>query len=407
MKVTGIIAEYNPFHNGHKYHIEESRKKTNCDSIIAVMSGNYVQRGEPAIIDKWSRTKMALLNGVDLVIELPSIFSCATAETFAHSSVKLLNDTGIVDFISFGSESGDISSIENASSLLAVESEVFKKTIKTYLSQGMSFPVARQKTMEMLTGENYDFISYSNNILAIEYIKALSSLKSGIQPIAITRKGEGYNSKNIDTSFSSASGIRDAIAYDNFHAISKTMPENALEILMDSINKGMSPITLDAFSEYLNYLLREKSSKELACISDVAEGLENRIKSSANNYFKTTEILNFIKTKRYTYTRLQRVLLHILLNIKTETADYYKQNGYSPYIRVLGFKKDKEKLLSSIVENSSLPVLVNFKDSEGLNDNCKNLLNMENKATDIYYLGSPAQSYRKLNKEYTTPVVII
>ena len=407
MKVLGIVAEYNPFHNGHKYHIQESRKKTNCDAVIAVMSGNYVQRGEPSLIDKWSRTKMAILNGVDLVIELPSIFSCATAETFAYSSVKLLNDTGVVDFLSFGSEIGDIKSIESVASLLSSENEIFKKTIKSYLNQGMSFPVARQKTMETLTGKNYDFISSSNNILAIEYIKALNSLKSKITPLTITRKGEAYNSKNIVTSFSSASAIRDAITNNNFGQIAKTIPNNVFEILIDGINKGIAPITLDSFCEYLNYLLREKSSQELACISDISEGLENRIKSSADSCFKTKEILDFIKTKRYTHTRLQRVLLHILLNIKTETIDYYKQTGYSPYIRILGFKKDKEKLLSAIVKNSSLPILVNFKDGKNLNENCKTLLDIESKATDIYYLGSPSQKYKNLNKEYTTPVVII
>lgn len=408
MKIAGIISEYNPFHNGHKFHIEETRRITGCDFVIAVMSGNYVQRGEPAIIDKWSRTKMALLNGIDAVIEIPTIFSSSTAETFAHCAVKLLNDTNIVDYISFGSESGNIETLRKTALFLTEESSSFKALIKKYLDLGNSYPFARQKALEVITGTSQNIISSSNNILAAEYIKALSKLKSDIQIFTVERKGEEYTSLEIN-SFSSATGIRKAILEKNLCDIEKTMPKSSFEILYEGIKKGVSPIELNSFSQELNFLLRSKTPKELAEILDISEGLENRILNFVNgNHFKADEILSGIKTKRYTYTRLQRALLHILLDIKTKDMENIKNSGYSPYIRVLGFRKDKQAVISLLTQKAVLPVITNFKNSDNLVDlNCRTLLDMEKKFTNIYFLGCPEKTQRALNKEYTTPVVIV
>lgn len=408
MNIAGIVAEYNPFHNGHKYHIEETMRITGCDDIIVALSGNFVQRGEPAIVDKWTRTRCALLNGASIVIELPVLFSTSGAQYFAHSAVKLLNDTGIVDFLSFGSEMGSLLQLEETAKILANESCHFSTAIKNYLENGLTYAVARQTALEEITEKSHSFISSSNNILAIEYLKALYIINSSIIPVTVKRIGEGYNSINTTSPYPSASALRKAVAGGNMEILTSSMPSNAVQMFTHTVQKGSAPIFLNDFSTQLNYCLRSKSPQELSRILDINEGLENRILKSLATCYNIDEILAFVKTKRYSHTTLQRALLHILLGVETDTIKKYQQNGYSPYIRVLGFRKDRQHLLKSLIENASIPVITNVKkDEDNLDESGKFLFNLEKKATDLYFMASPTQNHRNINKEYTTPMVIV
>ena len=408
MNTAGIVAEYNPFHNGHKYHIEETMRITGCDNIIVALSGNFVQRGEPAIVDKWTRTHFALLNGASIVIEIPVLFSTSGAQYFAHSAVKLLNDTGIVDFLSFGSEIGSLSQLKDTAKILANESYHLSTAIKNNLENGLTYAVARQIALEEITEKSHSFISASNNILAIEYLKALYSLNSTITPVTVKRIGEGYNSTNTSAPYPSASAIRKAVSRENMEILKSSMPENVQQMFTHTVQNGSAPIFLNDFSAQLNYCLRSKTLQELGRILDISEGLENRILKSLATCYNIDDILAFIKTKRYSFTTLQRALLHILLGVETDTIKKYQQNGYSPYIRVLGFRKDKQYLLKSIIENASIPVITNVKkDEEKLDEKGKILFNLEKKATDLYFMAAPSQKHRNINKEYTTPMVIV
>ncbi|MGE4214560.1 MAG: nucleotidyltransferase [Anaerotignaceae bacterium] len=408
MNTAGIVAEYNPFHNGHKYHIEETMRITGCDDIIVALSGNFVQRGEPAIVDKWTRTRSALLNGASIVIELPVLFSTAGAQYFAHSAVKLLNDTGIVDFLSFGSEMGSLSQLKETAKILLNESTQLSTAIKNNLENGLTYAVARQTALEEITEKSHSFISSSNNILAIEYLKALYDLNSSIMPVTVKRIGEGYNSTNTASAYPSASALRKAVANGDMEILASAMPKNAQQMFTHTVQNGSAPIYLNSFSTQLNYCLRSKSPKELSKILDINEGLENRILKSLATCYSINDILDFVKTKRYSHTTLQRGLLHILLDIETNTIKQYQQNGYCPYIRVLGFRKDRQHLLKSLIEKASIPVITNVKrDENNLDENGKHLFNLEKKATDLYYMASPSQKHRNVNKEYTTPMVIV
>lgn len=402
MKVTGIIAEYNPFHNGHKYHLESSKKITNSDYCIVVMSGNYVQRGEPAIADKWIRTKMALQNGADIVIELPSIYATSSAEFFAQNSINILNSTNIVDSICFGSEINDIKLITKFATILSDEPLPYKSILKRELSKGVSFPTARSTALKEYTGYDSKFLESPNNILGVEYLKSLIKLNSKLVPYTLKRN-VAYNSKDLNDNITSALSIRESLKSNNIEIIKSTIPMLGFNTLLDSIKSGNSPIFLDNFSTILNYKLR--TNDKLDEILDIDEGVENRILNAASSNFKVTDIIKAVKTKRYTFTKLQRALLHIILDIKK--SDLKKYNLNLKYIRILGFRKQSEKLLSYLISNSDVPVITNLK--KALNtmskDTC-DLIYKENLFTDIYFLANPSLNKRLPNKEYTMPIIV-
>jgi len=370
MKIAGIIAEYNPFHNGHAYQINKCRELTGCDDIVAIMSGDYTQRGEPAIVNKYLRAEMALLNGVDIVIELPSIFSMASAEYFAFSSVYLLNATNSVDLLCFGSEETDIEKLSAAADVLLNESDDFKHIISTKLKSGMSFATARHEAAnEVYVGTLP--LRDPNSILGVEYIKALKKLESSIVPFAVQRTGAGHDSSNFSGCFASASAIRNSAKIGHFYEIERVMPSNSLDLL-----KSASRLTdIDDFSPLLHYVLFSRTDQKLAEIFDMSEGLHNRIISAAKSIYLISDIVKQVKTKRYTYTKIQRVIMNIILNV---TKPFFNEHsGKPPYIRVLGFNKDKEYLLREIVKNSSIPVVTNIKNP------CE-LLKFDLKASELF-----------------------
>lgn len=379
---TGIIAEYNPFHKGHKYHIEETKRITNTD-IVAIISGNFVQRGEPAMTDKHTRAKMALLNGVSLVLELPVEYATGSADIFATGAINILNSTGIIDNLSFGSEAGNLSVFSKISDILNNEPPLYKTQLKEYLNLGLSYPSSRNKALESYLNTDLAFLNKPNNILALEYIRAIKKLDSKITPVTIERIISQYNSNLLSGEISSASAIRTALINKDKFALN-AIPKNCINLIT---NKKIP--TLDDFSTILSYILCTTPPIELSKYADVTEGLENRITNT--DFVTISELMENIKTKRYTYSKLQKALLHIILGITKE-----EQQKPPKYIRLLGFRKDKKHLLSDMVKNSSLPVITNVKENS-------DLLEREILSTDIYNI----VNNNKRGLEYTTPLVII
>ncbi len=377
---TGIIAEYNPFHKGHMYHINETKKITDND-IVVIMSGNFVQRGEPAMTDKHTRAKMALRNGVSLVIELPVEYATGSADVFAKGAVNILDATGIIDTLSFGSEQGSTDIFDKISDILNNEPNTFKELIKNYLNSGLSYPSARTKALEEYMSLNLDFMNRSNNILALEYIRQLKKLNSSIKPVTVERIVSEYNSRSLSGEISSASAIRQALLDKDISALD-SIPENCIDLIKDK-----KIPQLNDYTSILSYILCTRSPSEISEYADITEGLENRILNTEFN--SIDELITKTKTKRYTYSKLQKAILHIILGItkKDQQAD-------PKYIRVLGFRKDKKYLLKELTEKASLPVIMNVKENE-------NLLKREIIATDIYNI--PLN--KKRGMEYTTPLV--
>ncbi len=411
MRIVGIVAEYNPFHNGHLYHLKTSLAETGAEKAIAIMSGHFVQRGEPAMWDKWRRTEMALKNGVSLVLELPVFFSTASAEFFAACAVGILNGTGVVDALSFGSESGDLPLLDNAAELLADESNLLSGWIKHYSDAGLPFPKAREKALSSVLGaEAASVLQTPNNILAVEYLKALKKINSRIEPYTMSRLKAAYHSQEI-SDISSASAIRGALeswALDcGAAAIRGAVPPSVYEIIQAQYENGQSAPNINAYSSILQYLLKTKTAAEISAIADITEGLENRIISCADSEFAITDILNALKTKRFTYTRLQRALLHIILNITKEQFTRCAVNSGARYIRVLGFRKEDAFLLREIEKRGTLPLVTSIKQAEKhLDPTSLEMLQKEIVATDIYSLGAKKSTLDK-NQEYTRPLVII
>jgi len=249
MKILGIIAEYNPFHNGHNYQIQKAKQITNADAIVVIMSGNFVQRGEPAILDKWTRTHMALCSGADIVIELPVIYATASAEYFAYAAVKLFHDMGIITDICFGSELGEIVPLQQIAKLLLQETEQFRNILKQQLQNGVSYASARAIALSKIYPNSEALLSQPNNILAIEYLKALLKLDSHISPHTIARKNSDYNSITLShQNMASASALRNAIAQNNIKQISHYMPSECYNILCESILQGKAPIFWKQFT---------------------------------------------------------------------------------------------------------------------------------------------------------------
>lgn len=358
MNITGIITEYNPFHNGHLYHLTEAKKSTNADGVICIMSGNFVQRGGPAIIDKWQRTKMALENGVDLIIELPTYYAVSSAEFFAKGSVSILNSLGIVNNIFFGSECGNTDSLTKIAETLVNEDEIFKTLLKNFIKEGMTFAKARELSLiDYLDDSNLSkILSSSNNILGIEYIKALLRLNSPIIAKTLKREGSNYNDKNLTTSFSSATSIRAALkSKESINNLKNFLPEPSAK-LFNQLQEENYPFLFDEnMFEFIKYKIITN------CINfnnlfEATEGLDNKIIKelfTSNNY---EEFVLNIKSKRYTYSKISRLLTHIFIGFDNINYNSLHIENHL-YARVLGFNNIGRKMLPLIKEASSIPLI--------------------------------------------------
>ncbi len=408
-KILGVIAEYNPFHNGHLYHLNESKKFVGADYTVAVMSGNFVQRGDTSLIDKWSKAEMAIHSGVDLVLELPAVYSVSSAENFAEGSIKTLNSLKIVDCVSFGCELADINVLNECAKVIHEEPKAFVSLLNHELSKGFSFPKARENALLMYLNDIRTYanvLSSPNNILAIEYLKALMKYNSSMAPIGIKRTKTNYDDTEIVDGFASATAIR-KIAYTNdIWSLREVMPKTSFDIMYECLRSGKAVSSLSKFQSEIIYLLRRMNLSEIAELPDVSEGLEYAIKNAANSCNTVEEFINIIKSKRYTTTRLKRILVYALLGITKKDIDLSRK--LTPYIRVLGFNDKGKELLSGISHaNPKLEIITSIKSfmESSANRNLKLMLQKDIFATDVYTLGYNYESVSGL--DYTHPIVYV
>ncbi|BDR83676.1 nucleotidyltransferase [Clostridium tetani] len=362
MNITGVIVEYNPFHNGHLYHLNKTKEITDCDGIVAVMSGHFVQRGSPALLDKWTRAKLALLNGVDLVLELPTIYSTSSAEFFAYGATSLLDGINIVNNLCFGSELGNIDIILKTSKILQEEPLSFKEDLKNFIDKGISFPNAREKALiNFMRKEknSFDFnnvLCLSNNILALEYCKNLFKINSNIKPFTVKRQGSHYNCLHLRDNLSSATAIREYIGNnENLDNLVKSVPETVLNMLKNFQNEQCKfPFEEDMFTYIKHKYFSNTGSIEN--LPDVSEGIHNRIYRALDTCNTLKEAMDMIKTKRYTYTRIKRILCHYFIGMDMINSDELRRKP-CPYARILGFNRKGQDILKLIKKSSNIPII--------------------------------------------------
>ena len=420
MKTVGIIAEYNPFHNGHLYHIRESRRLTGAGYVVVVMSGDFVQRGGPALADKYTRTRMALCGGADLVLELPACFSCASAEYFAGGALALLDGLGVIDFLSFGSECGDASALMECASILLKEPPVYRAALRKAQKEGMTFPAARKEALSAcLSSESSlssKILDSPNNILGAEYCRALLANNSRIQPVTIPRKGSGYHNLQLpsgagDTAaFASASAVRNALAVSDVFPdnLSSQLPDCSLSLLRKLYSAGRL-VSEEDFSQIIHYrLLQASSPDDLMPFLDMTPDLARRIMNLLPEYTGYAEFLSLLKTKQVTLTRVRRCLLHLLLDIRTSDI---RRDGLTfevPYARILGFKKSASPLLREIKTSGNLPLITKVADAASqLHGHGLQMLQKDIRASEIYHCICQAKSTGHIYNEYRISPVIV
>ena len=402
MKVVGIIAEYNPFHNGHAYQIRRAKELSSADLCIVVMSGNYVQRGVPAVTDKYSRATMALCNGADMVFEIPAIWATASAEYFAYAGITLLDTLGCVDTVCFGCETVDLSLLHTVAEILVNEPDAFCTSLSYYLKKGYAFPKAREaallsymKASDMSMKDSPDLLLASpNNILALEYQKALLRRHSDIVPLPIQRTDSGYHSTELTEGFSSASAIRHALLQtaplspDDRQALLSAVPKASADHLFADDTTLLSE---QDFSSMLYYKLLSESETGYTRYADVSTDFSNKITNALRYFTDFQDFCDLLKSKDITHTRISRQLLHILLNIRETDYEIGKKCDYIPYLRLLGFRKSASPLLSVIRKKSSLPILTSpAKDPKKLSPDALAIFQKDVFSSNLYY-GMTAQ----------------
>jgi predicted nucleotidyltransferase len=383
MKIVGLITEYNPFHAGHLYHMQRARELTGADYCVVLMSGSFVQRGEPAIFDKYRRTKAALLAGADLVLEMPVAFSTASAHEFAAYGVALLSAIG-VDAVVFGSECGQIEFLKQAASALNHESAEFQERLRKGLKAGLTYPQARAKALEM-EDTWASVLTSPNNILGIEYLRAAEDLHSPMEFYTISRKGSGYHEDTLaDANFPSASAIRGIIR----NSLSKD--KDLLDILASHLPAvthpaytGAVPVFVDDFSELLNAAVLQMQAT--FSIADLSPELAARLAKPPYFPLSFEERIQALKTRQLTYTRVSRALLHLVLGMREEDISRWKDEGYALYARILGFRRQSSPLLSCLHKKSSIPLITKMADAaQNLSPSALALLEQEVYASHLY-----------------------
>lgn len=395
MNLTGIITEYNPFHLGHKYHLTKAIEDTNADGIVSVMSGNFMQRGNPAIIDKYNRAKMAVLNGVDLVLELPLVYSLSSAENFAYGGVKLLNSLNCINNIYFGSESGKLEDLFSIAQILKDEPQDYRDSLKIELDKGLPFHTARVNALNsiLLSSNISEVLSNSNNILAIEYIKALLKLNSDIKPFTLKREGSNYNDISLNKTFSSATSIRETLK-DNFdiNIIKDSIPTESLKVINELNEQNYNFVFEESLFPFLKYKLLT-NGESIKSIADVSEGLDNKILKEIINCNSLKDLILKSKSKRYTYTRISRILSKFFIGFENFPIEEIQTSDIT-YIRPLAFNEKGAKILKSIKENSEINILTKFPKHIS-----NNMLQLDLQGTKAYSLLnnsiSPMEDYFK------------
>jgi len=395
MKVCGVICEYNPFHKGHALHLARARALCSADYIVCAMSGSVTQRGAFARHDKWTRARMALENGADLVIELPARFAASPAQEFASGGVQLLSLLNVVTHLSFGCEAQALPLLETAAKLFSDESPAFKDALRAHLDAGLPYPRARALAAQQVSGlKNLEaLISLPNASLAIEYLRALPQT---IQPAPVVREGSGYHDEVL-SGLSSATAIRAALARGELAQALAAVP--SAQLLEQAQSRG-DVHEEEALTKALLYRLRTMTAQELAQIAGMEEGLEHRFLAAAKTARTRDELILAVKSKRYTYARLSRICTNILLGV---TKDFAQKNAAPSYARVLGFKRDAQGLLRSIKENASIPLVTKAADY----DRADPLFALDVRAQDLWSLGCASGTLQASGRDFTTGPVIL
>lgn len=390
MKTVGLITEYNPFHNGHAYHIEKAKMLTGADRVIVVMSGDFVQRGAPAVMPKHLRAESALLSGASLIIELPVCFATGSAEYFAQGSISLLNRLRCIDSICFGSECGDLHLLKEIAQILADEPIEYQTALKQALKEGASFPAARQEALNIYSDKYSEILASPNNILGIEYLKALAKIHSKMEPFTIKRIGAGYHDMDIDGQFSSATAIRsDIYQLADVNSSSESLPLTHIQTqvpsscheLMKKNYQTRYPVKADDFSLLLKAKLLSETAGSLSHYLDMSPELANRILRLRNDYLSFEQFCDLLKTKELTRSRISRSFIHVLLGITNDWLTAMK--APAPYARILGFRRDYADLLGILKRTSDIP-LITSPARAVLADTAYQMLELDIYASDLY-----------------------
>lgn len=444
MKTIGIIAEYNPFHNGHAYQISHVKKTLGADYVVVAMSGDFVQRGAPAILDKYTRSRMALSCGADLVLELPLCFATASAEDFAMAGVTLFDRLGITDGICFGAETTNLALLNDIAALLAEEPDAYRSALSSYIKEGLTFPAARTRALTdcLCAGCNKttdisiltELLSSPNNILAIEYLKAVKRRRSALTPFLLPRKGAGYHDTSLPAKtltslpakastalphFASATAIRQALLKTpdapGFNTLSSVLPPAAFSLLEEAFS-AYPAVTENDFSQILGYLLLSGAAQDKDFFSEFADcntDISKRICALISSYRDFKSFTEEIKSRDITYTRAARILTHILLSVTKDDVAQAKSLDYIPYLRMLGFRKDAAPLLSAIKKNADIPLISRLSDARPdaqkniLSQNAFHVLEKDIFAADLYTQIRSRGSVNTFRSEYAMPIVIV
>ena len=400
MKATGVVVEYNPFHNGHYYHLHETKNVSGADCVIAVMSGNFLQRGEPALLSKWKRTKMALLGGADLVIELPYSFATSHAPRFAYGSIYLLQSLGAESFC-FGSESGDGALFNETHDLVNSQNFTYQAKLREFIDTGLSYPSAAARAYEALETPLALDLSKPNNILGFEYVRASRELGSRIKPLTIKRKNADYHDVLLGKGdIASATAIREAVFSSDIRKAKHYMPSFTFDLLAEEQSEKGTLMNWERLYPLLRYQLLSSSPSEINTFYEVEEGLEYRMIDAMRSCDSFESFMKQLKTKRYTWTRLQRACLHVLNKIRKE--DMLALLDSPPvYIRVLGMTGKGREYLRSVKKSIDLPLVttVSKHDFAGLE--------MEAKTSLVYAQGAVRNVLRAEKEEFNTPPVMV
>ena len=403
MKTAGIIAEYNPFHNGHRYHMAETRRQTGANYLVVIMSGDYVQRGEPAIFNKYLRTKTALMSGADLVLELPVFGAISSAADFAGCAVSSLEKSGVVDILSFGSECGSLDFLKSQAECMDTETEEISFLIRQGLKKGLSWPTARASAYE--TAGYGALPSSPNDILGIEYLKALKELHSSMEPFTITRTDPGYHSESRNGSFASATAARKAIEEND--------PDFLMEILPDFFfscfeKEGCPAITFDDFSVILNEKLLNASPKQLEDVSGMPKDLAAKLYKNRLHFLPARKLTAASKDRQYTYTRVSRSLLNFTLGITKQDLSSFKEMGMCPWLRILGFQRDAAPLLTELKKNSEVPIITKTADaSSNLSGEALRLFEKHLLTSELYRMICEIKTGKSIKNEFTRSVILL
>jgi predicted nucleotidyltransferase len=392
MRICGIVSEYNPFHTGHEWHIAQTRKITGADLVICAMSASFVQRGEPAVFDKWSRAACALLCGADAVVELPLLSAVQSAEGFAQGGVAILCALG-AQAISFGSETDDIEMLTKAARALANETEAFRRALKAYLDEGISFPSARMKAVMPDAAE---VLCTPNAILGVEYIKAIIQSGADITPYAVPRVGGAYHSADMSDEVPSATALRAALKAGDAEGALAAMPQGCRSYMRAQLEAGLAPAFPEAFDNALLFALRRNGRETIRSLHEVSEGLENRIMEAAQRCTSREALIAMVKTKRYTYTRISRILLYALLGV---TRGAVRRHSYAPvdHIRVLGVKSPD--VLSALSRTCRVPLAAGSAANSPYPA-------LDAAATDVWALSQRVSPFRDGYRDFTQRLLI-